>query len=239
MNSMNTTPIDMDQLRSGKVSLSIGQVVYIVSATTIKVVPAVVCERILTETLEGKSVSWKVIVGSKSDQKIVALEKVSGDKFITLEAAKNELRDRFEQVMSEEIDSCLTKAEQWFGFKRNALLAASGPVDLLSAKMQQEQPDEPVVEQQQSVDIFSDDEAATTPVSFAKVTKKQPDVPKKPVGRPRKQPTTESELKDKLRASMSVTDEELAQEEEQEQTSQSPTQKRVTMPDGSVVLVNG
>ena len=61
--------------------LHIGQVLYIVSDKSTKVVPVVVSEQAVVKTLDGNTITWKVIIGPKEKRKSINLDKINGEKF--------------------------------------------------------------------------------------------------------------------------------------------------------------
>ena len=53
-------------------SLSIGQIIYVLSNKTQKIIPAIVVEEMTVKKIDGNETSWKVSVGPQGKEKIIA-----------------------------------------------------------------------------------------------------------------------------------------------------------------------
>lgn len=97
-------------------SFSIGQVVYILSNKGQSIVPALVIEEAIIQTLSGKKVSWKFAIGAPGPkQKVLNSNEIDGEVYVSLEEVKSLLTSR----LSKFIDGLLTQAkkyeETWYG----------------------------------------------------------------------------------------------------------------------------
>lgn len=97
--------------------LQIGQVLYIVSDKQTRVIPVVVSEQAITRTLEGNTTTWKVIIGPKEKRKTYDLKSITGDKFFTLEEAKQALLSRFTGFLNETIAESEKTTKDWYGIE--------------------------------------------------------------------------------------------------------------------------
>lgn len=97
-----------------ELNLHIGQVLYVISPSTTKIVPVVVSECVRTETLNGDTVTWKVIIGPEAKRKVVDLKKVSGEKFPSLQAAKLGLLSQFETFLNETVEETAKNVKAWY-----------------------------------------------------------------------------------------------------------------------------
>ena len=52
-------------------SLSIGQIIYVLSNKTQKIIPAIVVEEMTVKKIDGNETSWKVSVGPQGKEKII------------------------------------------------------------------------------------------------------------------------------------------------------------------------
>ena len=95
--------------------LHIGQVLYIVSDKSTKVVPVVVSEQAVVKTLDGNTITWKVIIGPKEKRKSINLDKINGEKFNSLLEAKHMLIKRFEMFLDETTTETEKNVKNWYG----------------------------------------------------------------------------------------------------------------------------
>lgn len=101
--------------------LQIGQVLYIVSDKQTRVIPVVVSEQAITRTLEGNSTTWKVIIGPKEKRKTYDLKSITGEKFFTLEEAKQSLLSRFNEFLNQTIQESEKTCKTWYGIELNSI----------------------------------------------------------------------------------------------------------------------
>lgn len=110
--------------RKKELSLSIGQVVYILSnAQTI--VPAKVVEEATVQTLKGKCVSWKLAIGKKDEQKIIDHKEVDGEIFLTLKEIKTELTKRLNGFIKGLVEKAKQRELAWFSEEKQATSPAN------------------------------------------------------------------------------------------------------------------
>lgn len=100
---------------SDKPSLSIGQIVYILSDKAQSVVPAIVVEEVIVKKLQGNQVSWKVSIGPKDNNRIVDSNRINGELFHSLEEVRNILMERFTDFVNNLCSETEKRTETWYG----------------------------------------------------------------------------------------------------------------------------
>jgi hypothetical protein len=115
---------------SDKPSLSIGQIVYILSDKAQSVVPAIVVEEVIVKKLQGNQVSWKVSIGPKDNNRIVDSNRINGELFHSLEEVRNVLMERFTDFVNNLCSETEKRTETWYG-KRPEFLSSNdeGKID--------------------------------------------------------------------------------------------------------------
>ena len=98
-----------------KSSLSIGQIVYILSDKAQSVVPAIVVEEVIVKKLQGNQVSWKVSIGPKDNNRIVDSNRINGELFHSLEEVRNVLMERFTDFVNNLCSETEKRTETWYG----------------------------------------------------------------------------------------------------------------------------
>lgn len=98
-----------------KPSLSIGQIVYILSDKAQSVVPAIVVEEVIVKKLQGNQVSWKVSIGPKDNNRIVDSNRINGELFHSLEEVRNVLMERFTDFVNNLCSETEKRTETWYG----------------------------------------------------------------------------------------------------------------------------
>lgn len=96
-------------------SLSIGQVIYVLSNVKQKIVPAVVVEEIVVKKLDGNQVSWKVSVGPPGKERIVDSNRLDGDIYSSLEEIRDILYKRLSGFLDGLISEAERRVESWYG----------------------------------------------------------------------------------------------------------------------------
>lgn len=96
-------------------SLSIGQVIYILSHKAQTVVPAVVIEEVIVKKINGNQTSWKVSIGPKDKNRVVDSTKIDGEIFTSLEDVRNILMERFQQYVNNLTIETERRVETWYG----------------------------------------------------------------------------------------------------------------------------
>ena len=96
-------------------NFQIGQVIYLLSEKSEKIVPAIVIEEVLVKKLDGKFVSWKVAVGPPNRRKEIDSNKLKGEVYASLD----EIRDVMTRRLSVFIDNLVGEAKKrtdvWYG----------------------------------------------------------------------------------------------------------------------------
>jgi hypothetical protein len=91
----------------------VGQILYVVSSKAQKVLPCQVSEEVERKTLQGSTISYKVIFGSKEPQ-VLELEKIDGEIFTSPEEVRRVLIERASKVISKMVETATTRAKEWY-----------------------------------------------------------------------------------------------------------------------------
>lgn len=92
----------------------VGQVIYMLSPETDRIVPIQVCEEVRRRTLaEPDAVNYLIRTGPNGD--IFKLSEVKGKLFLTFEEAVQHLKDRFALWLTEQVEWTTESQAAWFG----------------------------------------------------------------------------------------------------------------------------
>jgi hypothetical protein len=100
-----------------ELSLSIGQIVYILSNKQ-TIVPAMVIEENTIKTMEGKHISWKLALEKGEKQKVSSheeIEKNGGEIFTNFKSIEIELNKRLKAFIQDLINKARETEYNWFG----------------------------------------------------------------------------------------------------------------------------
>lgn len=95
---------------------NIGQVVYIFSEKKESIVPGIVVEKIMIETLNGNSISWKIKIGPEPNSKIIDSNSFK-EIYPSLEEATSILRIRLLEYIKELANSAEEKVRAWYNIE--------------------------------------------------------------------------------------------------------------------------
>ena len=98
-------------------SLTIGQVIYVLSNKAQKIVPAIVVEEVVVKKLDGHHVSWKVSVGPAGKEKVIDSSRLDGDIYTSLDEIKEVLHKRLALFLNDIISEAEKRAANWYGEK--------------------------------------------------------------------------------------------------------------------------
>lgn len=96
-------------------SLSIGQVIYVLSNVKQKIVPAVVVEEIVVKKLDGNHVSWKVSFGPPGKERVIDSNRLDGEIYSSLDDIRDILYKRLSSFLDELVTEAEKKVETWYG----------------------------------------------------------------------------------------------------------------------------
>lgn len=114
----------------------IGQIIYILSDKTTKIFPAIVAEEVVVKTLQGNKCEWTLFIGPENNRKTVALDKVPGEIFSSLQDLEKELERRLLAFVKSTVTDARTKEREWY-----AAHIKSTPVDEADELLEEEQDD--------------------------------------------------------------------------------------------------
>jgi len=105
-------------------SLTIGQVIYVLSNKAQKIVPAIVVEEVVVKKLDGHHVSWKVSVGPAGKEKVIDSTRLDGDIYTSLDEIKDVLHKRLALFLNDIISEAEKRATNWYGEKTKIVARA-------------------------------------------------------------------------------------------------------------------
>jgi hypothetical protein len=100
---------------SENVVLRIGKVVYIITKKTQTILPVIIKEKNICETINGEKVTFKVLVGEPGKQKLFDLSKIDSEIFGSIEEVKEYLTKGFITALDTECDKAVQYATDWYG----------------------------------------------------------------------------------------------------------------------------
>jgi hypothetical protein len=95
-------------------NLKVGQVLYIVVKSDGRVVPVRVVEEVSRKTLDGEKKTFNVQVGPTAE-KPLDLEKIAGDKFMSVAEVKNFMIENATQAINKLVKNAHESADKWYG----------------------------------------------------------------------------------------------------------------------------
>lgn len=95
-------------------SYELGQIIYILSNKTQKVIPALVEEEFLHKKLNGNIIKYIVSVGPPNKRKTINLETVDGEIFTSVDDIKKVLVDRLNDFIGELVADTEKLVQNWY-----------------------------------------------------------------------------------------------------------------------------
>ena len=96
-------------------SLSIGQVIFVLSENAQKIVPVVVVEEVTVKKLDGNVTTWKVSVGPQGKAKIVDSSRLNGEIYVSLDEVREVMKKRLSTFLDQLITDASERTEKWYG----------------------------------------------------------------------------------------------------------------------------
>lgn len=110
----------------------IGEVIYLVSTKPIAkkgssfanfvVFPGIVNEEMVHRTREGDSISYKIMVGDASKNKIIDMAKVAGEIFGSLEEIKKVMQERANEQINHTLSNAALLAKRWYNAETDTFI---------------------------------------------------------------------------------------------------------------------
>ncbi len=91
----------------------VGQIIYVLSGETDKIVPMQICEELRRRSIEGEDVTYLVRSGPNKSETF-KIDQINGKVFTTLELARGHLKDRFEKWLDEQVQWTVTTQRTWY-----------------------------------------------------------------------------------------------------------------------------
>jgi len=92
----------------------LGQTIYILSSESTTIIPVVITEELVHKKLDGNQITYKVSVGPKEKQKIINLDKISGEVYSSLDEIRTVLIERLTKFVDDLISTTEQNARQWY-----------------------------------------------------------------------------------------------------------------------------
>lgn len=96
-------------------AFDIGQVVYILSNKSQKIVPGMVVEEVVVRKLDGNQVTWKIAIGPRGKERIIEHTKLDGEIHVSLSDIEAIMRRRLETFLSNLLNEAQEQSYQWYG----------------------------------------------------------------------------------------------------------------------------
>jgi len=91
----------------------VGQIIYVISGESDRIVPMQICEEIRRKTIGGEETTY--LIRSGPDQKgTFRLDELKGKVFNDLEAAKVHLMNNFAQWLDKQVEWTVTNQKAWY-----------------------------------------------------------------------------------------------------------------------------
>jgi len=115
----------MDSPQINEKGFSIGQVVYILSNKSQKIVPGMIIEEAIVKKLDGNHISWKIAVGPAGKEKVIDHAKLDGDIFTSLSDIEAVMRKRLESFLADLLNEAKSRAVAWYPQKTSTGISSS------------------------------------------------------------------------------------------------------------------
>jgi len=91
----------------------VGQIIYVLSGETDKIVPMQVCEELRRRSITGEEVTYMIRSGPDKTETF-KIDQINGKVFTTLELAREHLKKNFEQWLEKQIDWTVQTQRVWY-----------------------------------------------------------------------------------------------------------------------------
>lgn len=136
-------------------AFDVGQILYVVSGETQRIVPLLVCEEIRRRTAAGEEVSYLVRGGA--EMTTFDLKTIPGTIHRSIDDALSELRKNFDQFLQQQATWTVEMQRVWYRPQALAQAHAAMPSNVIQMPQAQQVPQTP---QQQALDVPSYEELA-------------------------------------------------------------------------------
>jgi len=92
--------------------MDVGQIIYVLSAETDKIVPMQVCEELRRRSFAGEDVTY--LITSGPEKKTFRLDEINGKVYLTLELALEHLKKNFEQWIEKQSQWTVNMQHTWY-----------------------------------------------------------------------------------------------------------------------------
>lgn len=95
-------------------SMSVGQIVYVLSNKAQAVLPALVVEEHRTRHMSGEEVRWTIQYGPPGQQKTVDSNKLNGELYASLSEVEEAMQARFQEFIASLIGKASSLEQKWY-----------------------------------------------------------------------------------------------------------------------------
>lgn len=99
--------------------LKIGRIVYVITKTTEAIIPVIIKEKNICESLDGEKITFKVLAGEPGKPKILDLSKIDSEVFGSIEEVKEFLMTNCQNGIDRECRAAEERAQKWYGHLTN------------------------------------------------------------------------------------------------------------------------
>lgn len=100
---------------ANNMSYKIGQVIYVLSKETNRILPMIVRDEIYHRSIDGESINYRLGIGPSGNQKVVDLTNVKGESFGTLEEVREYLLNQQTIIVDNVCAEAASRVTQWYG----------------------------------------------------------------------------------------------------------------------------
>ncbi len=91
----------------------VGQIIYVLSGETDKIIPMQVCEELRRRSIEGEDVTYLVRSGPNKAETF-KIDQINGKVFSTLELAREHLQEKFAKWIEDQVQWTVNTQRSWY-----------------------------------------------------------------------------------------------------------------------------
>lgn len=94
-------------------TFDVGQIIYVLSGETDKIIPMQVCEELRRRSIDGEDVTYLVRSGPNKAE-VFKVDQINGKVFTSLEGAQDHLKARFDKWLAEQVEWTVNTQRSWY-----------------------------------------------------------------------------------------------------------------------------
>lgn len=94
-------------------NFDVGQIIYVLSGETDKIIPMQVCEELRRRSIEGEDVTYLVRSGPNKSETF-KIDQINGKVFTSLELARAHLKAKFDKWIEEQVEWTVATQRSWY-----------------------------------------------------------------------------------------------------------------------------